>query len=78
MATFTDIAALVAGSERYLSLARERGAAGLQDSKDFSTRLGWFRNGSGEVRWGIELVNDDNGDGDAVQWLSAEEVKALG
>jgi hypothetical protein len=69
--TFADIAIMVASSERYLSLAKERGMAELQDKKDFSTRLGWFWTSSGEARWGIELVDD------SVEWLSEEEVKAL-
>lgn len=69
--TFADIAIMVASSERYLSLAKARGMAKLQDQKDFNTRLGWFRTSSGEVRWGIEL------DDDSVDWLSHDEVKAL-
>lgn len=83
--TFADVAALVANSEQYLRLARERGLAALQDEKDFSTRLGWFRyrhdggdggggggGRDGDIRWGIELVDDET-----VEWLEKEEVEEL-
>lgn len=33
---------------------------------------------SGEVGWGIELVNDSGDEGDTVQWLSAQDVEAPG
>lgn len=51
-----DVAVLVAGSERLLSFAGEKGPIALQADKTFKTRLGWFRTSTGEVRWGIELV----------------------
>ena len=70
--TIADVTMMVAGSERYLELARREGASGLRAKKTFRTRLGWFRTARGEVRWGIELADDD-----AVQFLSEEEVKAL-
>ncbi|KAH7314105.1 hypothetical protein BKA65DRAFT_557747 [Rhexocercosporidium sp. MPI-PUGE-AT-0058] len=70
--TIADVAMMVAGSERYLELARREGASGLRADKTFRTRLGWFRTGGGEVRWGIELADDEE-----VQFLSEEEVKLL-
>ncbi|KAL5316511.1 hypothetical protein ACEPPN_015559 [Leptodophora sp. 'Broadleaf-Isolate-01'] len=70
--TIADVAMMVAGSERYLELARREGASGLRADKTFRTRLGWFKTGAGEVRWGIELADDDT-----VQFLSDEEVKLI-
>ncbi|KAG4428582.1 hypothetical protein IFR05_015933 [Cadophora sp. M221] len=70
--TIADVAMMVAGSERYLELARREGASGLRADKTFRTRLGWFRTSGGEVRWGIELADDDT-----VQFLSDEEVKQI-
>lgn len=69
--TVADLAILVAGSDHYLALARKRGMDGLQDRKDFQTHLGWFRRANGEVRWGIELVDEN------VDWLTEKEVAAL-
>jgi hypothetical protein len=70
--TIADVAMMVAGSERYLELARREGATGLRADKSFRTRLGWFRIGGGEARWGIELADDD-----VVHFLSDEEVSLL-
>ncbi|PVH86048.1 hypothetical protein DL98DRAFT_450848 [Cadophora sp. DSE1049] len=70
--TIADVAMMVAGSEKYLELARREGASGLRADKTFRTRLGWFRTARGELRWGIELADDDS-----VQFLSDAEVKSL-
>lgn len=57
-----DVAVLVAGSERLLELARQRG---LQHDKQLKSdpeslaKLGWFNGADGELRWGIELVETD-------------------
>lgn len=66
-----DVALMVAGNERYLALAREKGATGSQADKNFRTKLGWFRTGQGEVRWDIELCDV------GVEFLSEEEVSKL-
>ncbi|CZT43812.1 uncharacterized protein RSE6_03900 [Rhynchosporium secalis] len=70
--TIADVAMMVAGSDRYLELARREGATGMRADKSFRTKLGWFRIGGGEVRWGIELADDDT-----VHFLSDEEVSLL-
>lgn len=69
--TVADVAVMVAGSERLLQFAKEKGAAALQNDKSFKTRLGWFRTSTGEVRWGIELV------GSGVDFLGEKDVKIL-
>ncbi|KAK5095423.1 hypothetical protein LTR70_003587 [Exophiala xenobiotica] len=66
-----DIAVLVAGSERLLRFAEEKGPIALQADKTFKTRLGWFRTSAGEVRWGIELVEP------GVQFLTEAEAHRL-
>ena len=54
--SLADVALMVAGSERLLQFARDQTPEEFCKA-DFSTRLGWFRTKSGEVRWGIELVD---------------------
>ncbi|KAF9630100.1 hypothetical protein BFW01_g281 [Lasiodiplodia theobromae] len=51
-----DVLVLVAGSERLLSLARKRQLGELEDLEQIRTKLGWFEDGSGQQRWGIEVV----------------------
>jgi hypothetical protein len=63
-----DVLVLIAGSDNFLKLVKERGA-GLGDDKSVFTRLGWFRRGDGEVRYGIEVVGGEN----AVVWVDAPE-----
>lgn len=72
VSTIADVAMLVVGSERYLELARARGATGLREDKNFRTSLGWFRTRSGEIRWGIELADIN------VDFLTEEDVQSLG
>jgi hypothetical protein len=52
-----DVLVLVAGSERLLALVRERGVDGLK-GEDIKTRLGWFSDADGRMRWGIEVVEN--------------------
>ncbi|CAI6338340.1 unnamed protein product [Periconia digitata] len=52
-----DVLVLVAGSERLLALVRDKGVDGLK-GQNVSTRLGWFRDVDGRMRWGIEVVED--------------------
>ncbi|KAK4933903.1 hypothetical protein LTR66_015831 [Elasticomyces elasticus] len=70
--TIADVASLVMHSDCYLELARKKGATGLRKDKNFRTRLGWFRSRDGQVRWGIELADDQ-----WVDWLDGEEMKTL-
>lgn len=58
-----DVAVLVAGSERLLELARQRGSGHdkqLKSDPESLAKLGWFNGADGELRWGIELVEADN------------------
>lgn len=56
-----DVAVLVAGSERLLELARQ---GALQHDRQLKSdpkslaKLGWFNGADGELRWGIELVEN--------------------
>lgn len=51
-----DVLVLVAGSERLLGLAREGQLGELEGLEQIRTKLGWFEDGSGQQRWGIEVV----------------------
>lgn len=61
-----DVLVLIAGSDNFLKLVEERGAA-LENDKSTFTQLGWFRKSNGEVRYGIEVVGGEN----AVEWIDA-------
>lgn len=58
-----DTMVLVAGSEKLLAMV---GDGRLHKNSDYpvSVRLGWFRAKNGDVRWGIEVVED-------VEWVDA-------
>lgn len=61
--SIADVAVLVAGSERLLELARQRGLRHnrqLKNDPESLAKLGWFNGADGELRWGIELVDADN------------------
>lgn len=62
-----DVLLMVAGSDGLLQLVHERGVEGLKKS-DVITRLGWFRDRRGIVRWGIEIV-----DAEGVEWIDGPE-----
>lgn len=58
-----DVAVLVAGSDRLLELARQRGLGHdrqLKSDPESLAKLGWFNGADGELRWGIELVEANN------------------
>ncbi|KAL5385541.1 hypothetical protein DPSP01_004655 [Paraphaeosphaeria sporulosa] len=61
-----DVLVLIAGSDNFLSLVQERGIAIKQDRK-VCTKLGWFKDRRGQVRWGVEVVGGRN----AVEWVDA-------
>lgn len=64
--SIADVAVLVAGSERLLELARQRGSRHdrqLKSDPESLAKLGWFNGADGELRWGIELVETDNNTG---------------
>jgi hypothetical protein len=62
-----DVLSMVAGSDTLVRLAHERGEEGLEKS-GVMTRLGWFRDRRGVVRWGIEVV-----DAEGIEWLDGPE-----
>jgi hypothetical protein len=64
-----DMLVLIAGSDNLLELMADEGVE-LKKSKDVKTMLGWFRDRSGEVRWGVEVVGGRN----AVEWVDAPKV----
>lgn len=51
-----DVLVLVAGSEKLLGLTRGWESEELEDLEQVRTKLGWFTDGSGQQRWGIEVV----------------------
>ncbi|CAO2655525.1 Nn.00g043280.m01.CDS01 [Neocucurbitaria sp. VM-36] len=56
-----DILLMVAGSDNFVSLVHGNGFENLKKST-VKTRLGWFKDKMGFVRWGIEVE-------DAVEWV---------
>ncbi|USP74676.1 hypothetical protein yc1106_01950 [Curvularia clavata] len=67
-----DVLVLLAGSDNLLELLQERGFE-VKKAEDISTMLGWFKDRSGEVRWGVEVVGGRN----AVEWVEAPKVGNL-
>lgn len=52
--TFADVLVCICGSENLLELVKERGVEGLKEVDGVVVRLGWFRDGLGRIRYGIE------------------------
>ena len=68
-----DVLAMVAGSEGLIGFIEEQGVEGFAKSGRL-TKLGWFRDARGDVRWGVELV-----DAEGVEWVDGpEEVASAG
>jgi hypothetical protein len=61
-----DVLLMVAGSDEVVTMVHERGVEGMKKS-GVVTRLGWFRDKTGVVRWGIEAV------GGEVEWVDGPE-----
>jgi hypothetical protein len=57
---------MVAGSDEFVKLVHERGVYGVEES-GVRTKLRWFRDKRGVVRWGIEVADGD------VEWVDAPE-----
>lgn len=53
-----DVLAMVAGSDELVRLVNEVGVEGMEKA-GIKTRLGWFRDTRGVVRWGVEIVDGD-------------------
>jgi hypothetical protein len=54
-----DILVLIAGSERLLTAIRENGIDTIMKEDRLLTRLGWFRDTDGTMRWRIDVVDDE-------------------
>ena len=65
-----DMLVLTAGSENLVQLIREMQAGNLTESEKshLCTRLGWFQDGDGKARWGVEVSEGYKGQ-PPVQWL---------
>ncbi|KAF2016569.1 hypothetical protein BU24DRAFT_205296 [Aaosphaeria arxii CBS 175.79] len=73
--TLADVAIMLASSDRFLSLAQQKGASGLRADKTFRTRLGWFRSKDArhdDIHWGIELADDGE-----IEFLHEREAKEI-
>jgi hypothetical protein len=64
-----DVLVMVAGSDELKRLMHEQGLEHLETCS-VETRLGWFRDKRGVVRWGIEVVDGD------VEWLEGPKSSA--
>ena len=53
-----DVLVLAAGSERLLEVIREKGFDAIVKEDKILTRMGWFRDGDGTMRWRIDLVEE--------------------
>jgi hypothetical protein len=69
IACLADMLALIQGSDGLLWFAERHDIKTLRES-GMSTRLGWFKDRNGTVRWGIELV-----DAPGIEWI--EEPRAF-
>jgi hypothetical protein len=54
-----DVLVLIAGSERLLAVVKEKGIDTILKENKILTRLGWFRDHDGMMRWRIELVENE-------------------
>lgn len=65
-----DVLVLIAGSENLIRIVKEiqTGQISAANTRDMRTRLGWFLDQNGEVRWGIELERRYL-DGPEVEWV---------
>ncbi|KAJ5574258.1 uncharacterized protein N7459_008685 [Penicillium hispanicum] len=67
-----DVLVLIAGSANFLEVVREvqAGRLSASDYEQLRTRLGWFVDEDGGLRWGIEMEESFR-DGPGVHWVSA-------
>ncbi|KAF2026691.1 hypothetical protein EK21DRAFT_103043 [Setomelanomma holmii] len=61
-----DVLVMVPGSDELLSMVHEKGVEGMETS-GVKTRLGWFRDRRGLVRWGIKVIGGD------VEWVDGPD-----
>ncbi|KAJ5239461.1 hypothetical protein N7468_004080 [Penicillium chermesinum] len=66
-----DVLVLIAGSANFLQVVREIEAGRLSpdDYENLRTRLGWFMDEEGHLRWGIEM-EQSYGEGPDVNWVT--------
>jgi hypothetical protein len=64
----------IAGSDKFLDLVRERGYEALKKRSDVRARLGWFVDAHGNKRWGIEVVEREDG----VSWDDPQKAQGHG
>lgn len=69
-----DVLVLIAGSANFLQVVREIESGQLMAGtyEELRTRLGWFVDEDGGLRWGIEM-EERYGDGPGVHWASEPE-----
>lgn len=67
-----DVLVLIAGSANFLQVVAEiqSGQVSVGDIENLRTRLGWFVDEDGGLRWGIEMEESFK-DGPGVHWVSA-------
>ncbi|KAF3386640.1 hypothetical protein F1880_000487 [Penicillium rolfsii] len=67
-----DVLVLIAGSSNLLQVVGEIQAGRLapEDYEHLRTRLGWFMDEDGKLRWGVEM-EEAFGNGPRVQWVAA-------
>jgi hypothetical protein len=53
-----DVLVLIAGSERLLEVIREKGFDAIVKEDKLLTRMGWFRDPDGTMRWRIDVVEE--------------------
>jgi hypothetical protein len=67
MDTLGSVLVWIAGSDNLLQLVKDRDIEQLKKDRSVWTRLGWFRDSKGVVRWGIEA---EGGEGmRPVEWV---------
>ncbi|KAI4864223.1 hypothetical protein F4820DRAFT_458947 [Hypoxylon rubiginosum] len=59
--SIADVAVLLAGSDKLLAIARETSIDIIKYDAASTSKLGWFQDGNGAVRWGVELTDKVGG-----------------
>jgi len=55
-----DVLVLIAGSDRLIAAIKDRDANTMLKDSRIRTRLGWFRDSDGTMRWRIDLLDDED------------------
>jgi hypothetical protein len=59
MECIADVLVLIADSEQLFAVIKEKGTDTIMKEDKIYTRLGWFRDHDGTMRWRIEIVEND-------------------